>query len=155
MHACMQTYRRTERHIHITTYPQTIIHTCQHALNLYNQVPPSPVAAETPTFAWEGKAIIGATTHPHTISQKEFIQVQQAWVIVDQDFDKLLDAYKKATKNMRQKPSLREWKIPPNVLRQWPFTDHPRILLMQTMSRRCKVGAFHHIYVTTTYHARN
>jgi hypothetical protein len=97
------------------------------------------VAAEAPVIRWRGDAIVGRTTTPRKLLLHEFVQVQQAWAVRDDGFDKLLDAYKANIRKMKPKPLLKQWKVPPAVLRTWPASDRERMIQMKSMSRRCKV----------------
>ena len=66
--------------------------------------------------------------------------VQQAWAVVDPRFDKLLDDYKKATRKMRIKPTLKKWQLVSSVKQGWPTSDREEMLRMKNMSRKCTVN---------------
>lgn len=103
------------------------------------EAPPSSVAAEAPVLRWGGHAVIGATTTPRILSKQDFVQVQQAWAVRDDDFRALLAAYKATVRKLKVKPTLKRWNIPTGVLSRWAHSDRPRILQMQRMSHRCLV----------------
>lgn len=99
------------------------------------------MAAPQTTYTWSGEATIGSrrTTTPKVLTRAEFVMVQQAWAIVDPRFDRLLDDYKKATKKMRNKPTMKKWQVASNVFNGWPASDREAMMLMKTMSRKCRV----------------
>ena len=90
---------------------------------------------------------MAAKRKPKRFDRSDFIQVQQAWAVIDPLFDQLMDAYKAATKRMRPRPALKHWKIPQNVLHMWDAKSRQRISRMQKMSRRHQVFLFHAITV--------
>ena len=102
-------------------------------------MPQSSVAAEPTTYNWSGEALIGPTTTNRILTRAEFVMVQQAWAVVDPRFDTLLDDYKKATRKMRIKPTLKEWQVVSSVKQGWPASDREEMLLMKNMSRKCMV----------------
>lgn len=106
---------------------------------VHTQVPQSSVAAEQTTYKWSGDARIGRTTTAKVLTRVEFAMVQQAWAVVDPRFDKLLDDYKKATKKMRAKPTMKDWQVAASVKQGWPASDREAMLQMKQMSRRCRV----------------
>ena len=95
----------------------------------YLIVPQSSVAAEQTTYNWSGEARIGRTTTAKILTRIEFVMVQQSWAIVDYRFDKLLDDYKKATKKMRVKPTMKQWQVAASVTQGWPAADREAMLL--------------------------
>ena len=83
---------------------------------------------------------MAATRKTKRFDRREFIQVQQAWAVIDPLFDELMDAYKAATKKMKApRPLLKHWRIPRSVLEMWDVKSRERILLMQNMSRTYQV----------------
>jgi hypothetical protein len=112
---------------------------------IHTQVPQSSVAAEQTPYNWSGEARIGRTTTAKILTHLEFVMVQQSWAVVDYRFDKLLDDYKKATKKMRVKPTMKQWQVAASVTQGWPAADREAMLLMTQMSRKCRVH-MHHTY---------
>ena len=98
------------------------------------------MAAKPPVIKWSGQAIIAATTTKRKLSRPDFVRVQEAWAVIDEDFDKLLTAYKRAMSKMRgQKPTLKEWNVPTTVLNGVGSGVGERMMQMKYMSRYCKV----------------
>ena len=103
-------------------------------------MPQSSVAAEPTTYNWSGEAHIGPTTTDRILTRTEFVMVQQAWAVVDPRFDTLLDDYKKVTRKMRIKPTLKKWQLVSSVKQGWPTSDREEMLRMKNMSRKCTVN---------------
>jgi hypothetical protein len=106
-----------------------------------SQAPQSSLAAKPTIIKWGGNAVISHTTRPRVFDRKAFVQIQQAWAVIDPLFDTLLDAYKKAIKKVRssKKPTLKEWTITRRVSQNWPAADYAAMSNMKNMSRKCKM----------------
>jgi hypothetical protein len=40
---------------------------------------------------------------------------------------------------MRNKPTMKKWQVASNVMNGWPASDREAMMLMKTMSRKCRV----------------
>ena len=97
------------------------------------------MAAEKPVFMWAGIAVIGARTTDRILTRAEFAQVQEAWAVRHVDFALLLQRYKADCAKIRTKLPLKLWSMKPSMLNRWPASEHPLVVQMQRMSRKCKV----------------
>lgn len=88
---------------------------------------------------WAGIAVIGARTTDRILTRAEFAQVQEAWAVRHVDFALLLQRYKADCTKTRTKLALKLWSMKPSMLNRWPASEHPRVVQMQRMSRKCKV----------------